>query len=57
MDMVKMERNLKRIKVEKKSIDEQAMRNAFEKVNKNIQSLNHSKDIQIFIRQFFVLIN
>lgn len=32
MDMVKMERINKRVKIEKKSIDEAAMRNAFEKV-------------------------
>lgn len=32
MDMVKMERANKRVKIEKRPVDERAMRNAFEKV-------------------------
>lgn len=32
IDMIKMEHNIKRVKAERKHIDEEAMRNAFEMV-------------------------
>lgn len=35
-DIVKMQRNIKRVKVEKRPIDEEAMNNAFNKVRINL---------------------